>query len=680
MQFTPLQLKEKLLGALDEDNNVIDAAVVLEVISILEKFPITREALEQTRIGRHVNELRRKTTNKELAKRAKKLVRGWQNLLTDNCNVNGDSVSTPPQHRNVSVLQSAGNESNPSSPIARSPAISKSYGTQARSSLSPGVSGRPVTPNSHSRPTVSKQPKGPHAGTPELNRSKFSPGLPRNSSTPNLRTSVNSPNLQVLQSSRLSPAVSHTYSPKLQNQGKADFTGKPGKLYSPKIRPNTPCQSPQLLGAGRPGTPVGNEDSLSSFPGTPSSVQSGNSQETGNGHAKNKKCKTSPQKGGKEKKSNHSRESLSQSSEIGSRADQSNVSKTDIANRKRTHPADNNSVPPVKQQKLDSVHSLSSKHPLNGKLYQKHLSDKTKHNAVVNNSATLEFSQSSNSPPLEKSLDCSTPSNKKSVTRQDSLKFNSAVKTPKVKTTAELIAELQQKTGSANYGNDILEKLRTKQIEHEADVQCSVLPPGIRPRRKRKSNDSSYISVPSPSLSQTKTELVQKFLQTSLSPTSTDLSSHIDDFSVKTESPINSSQNAEESIINISEDIKPKVVKNESEYMQQYSRKHENSNELVVKTENDSEQQEKRLTIDEIYSQLPPIDIDSIDWESSDYVVPEPHSVQDGDVLRVHSEPWEGVNGCRDGNNVWHDWASTLTLSSYDDDPLHILPYVIVDD
>ncbi|GJQ75398.1 MED26 [Trypoxylus dichotomus] len=86
MQNNVTELTQKLLRALDAYYNVIDMPAVIEVISLLEKVTITKELLETTRLGRHVNELRRSTTDDSLAKRAKELVKKWRSLVLPDSN------------------------------------------------------------------------------------------------------------------------------------------------------------------------------------------------------------------------------------------------------------------------------------------------------------------------------------------------------------------------------------------------------------------------------------------------------------------------------------------------------------------------------------------------------------------------------------------------------------------
>ncbi|XP_025157911.1 mediator of RNA polymerase II transcription subunit 26 isoform X2 [Harpegnathos saltator] len=92
---------------------VIDMGVVVDIISVLEKTTITKEVLEVTRLGKHINELRRKTDNDALARRAKDLVRRWRDMVLP-------SAHSTPQPTPADTAPPALNGAKPHSPALRS--------------------------------------------------------------------------------------------------------------------------------------------------------------------------------------------------------------------------------------------------------------------------------------------------------------------------------------------------------------------------------------------------------------------------------------------------------------------------------------------------------------------------------------------------------------------------------
>lgn len=228
------------------------------------------------------------------------------------------------------------------------------------------------------------------------------------------------------------------------------------------------------------------------------------------------------------------------------------------------------------------------------------------------------------------------------------------IKTAKVKTTVELIAELQAQKSMRLTASDTITKIVTNQIQKEEDdINASVVPMSARPRARRK-NGSSGLPDPPADLSRTKSDLVHRFLQQTVQ-----LANRADTTSVD-----------ESGHINV--------------------------------TDNFPDQYEATPVIDmsiDPYSLLPPLDYDAITWseeETSDEVVhrnaitgeyPDgyEHSSSSsdggevpGDIVKVLDDQWDGVNGSLNVDSRFHEWTETFTISSDDNEKnnVHVLPYV----
>lgn len=133
MSLDPILIREKLFKGIDSDYNVVDMEIVSEVITELENFNITKEALEATRLGKHINELRRKSKDKFLANRAKSLVKKWRSLLSE---------SGPPPgggENNNSVAATNGNTLANITSAVEASAIRNNLSPGLRTNLSPGL-------------------------------------------------------------------------------------------------------------------------------------------------------------------------------------------------------------------------------------------------------------------------------------------------------------------------------------------------------------------------------------------------------------------------------------------------------------------------------------------------------------------------------------------------------------
>ncbi|CAL8088909.1 unnamed protein product [Orchesella dallaii] len=144
-QQEPYFLRQKLLEAVDAEYNVKDMSLILEVLGKLEVLPVTKEILESTRLGKTVNEFRRKVNDPLLAKRLKALVKKWRDaVLTDepprnHLSVNGTSSKVserPGGNRHLPSLTSGYTSASSSPTLASSSRVSPACSYNSNS-LSP---------------------------------------------------------------------------------------------------------------------------------------------------------------------------------------------------------------------------------------------------------------------------------------------------------------------------------------------------------------------------------------------------------------------------------------------------------------------------------------------------------------------------------------------------------------
>jgi hypothetical protein len=327
------------------------------------------------------------------------------------------------------------------------------------------------------------------------------------------------------------------------------------------------------------------------------------------------------------------------------------LSKTNIANRKRAHMDYSNEL----ENKTAKIDNCTNNSKLNGAVKSSSNSNTQKTNGSLSRS------------PSETSLNKSFPSRKNvSLSINTDVSMDKSSKTPKVKTTAQLIAELQAKSGSASVGSDVIKQIETNQIIKESDIPESALPPGARPKRNKKRGlnpsllDISTPNRPHVNLSQTKSELVQKFLRTSITPsTAMDMSPFKCDESL---------ERGEGSSIDVIDSSGGDAAYRLDE----------------VKSQEQVEQESKTVKIpslEEIMTNLPPIDFNSkLDDDDDIEDIVDRGSVTDDIIDKLHNDEWTSVNGNRDSNGVWFDWTQMFTNLSYSEEPLHILPYVLIDD
>jgi len=171
--------------------------IVSEVIGELENFSITKEALEATRLGKHINELRRKASDKLLANRAKSLVKKWRALLSDTGQPpgGGAGANAGGGNNNNSLAATNGNTaarlSSAAAPVVIvSPGLPSSGSRSGSSNISPGLPVNHHHPHPRQLQQLHNQQRGSNLSPGMPPRTVLSPGLAiqRNNMSPGLST------------------------------------------------------------------------------------------------------------------------------------------------------------------------------------------------------------------------------------------------------------------------------------------------------------------------------------------------------------------------------------------------------------------------------------------------------------------------------------------------------------
>lgn len=252
-------------------------------------------------------------------------------------------------------------------------------------------------------------------------------------------------------------------------------------------------------------------------------------------------------------------------------------------------------------------------------------------------------------------------------------KIASKARTPKVKTTQELVASVQAKTGGAsgNLPEDKLCNVNVPSFENKPSLAKCILMSRGTP------TDALEIS-------RNKTEHIAKFLQSQseLHPMQEDpsiiplgdmeelrLQKHMGSLPGSSGGDNYNSSPAEvSSLSKLSKDI----------LQQSSSSKDSQSASGVVMNIHDR-------TVEDILAQLPPIDVDAICWDESVIEGPVVKEVTEEIIEKLHTEHIESLNGnvneaasCEDSDNFC-EWHEMVSKKSYQGEFLHILPYVVID-
>ena len=241
-------------------------------------------------------------------------------------------------------------------------------------------------------------------------------------------------------------------------------------------------------------------------------------------------------------------------------------------------------------------------------------------------------------------------------------KIASKARTPKVKTTQELVASVQAKTGSASgmLPDDKLPNIVPSFESKPSLAKCILMSRGTP-------TDALEIS-------RNKTEHIAKFLQSQseLHPIQDDpsivpltemedirLQKHLGDLPGSSGGDNCNSSPAD--MLQLSS-----------------SSKDSQSASAIMMNVQDR-------TVEDILAQLPPIDVDAICWDESMTEAPVVKDVTEELIEKLHTQHIENLNGNVNEGASYEDsdgfceWHQVVSKRSYQGEFLHILPYVVID-
>ena len=434
--------------------------------------------MQQTRIGKYVNEMRRKTADRILARRAKDLVRKWQQLVASQ----SSSVLTAASTTGVSTTSSEIGRVASSGSLADSGSQKNANGVQPSQSRS--VNGRQCR-----APTSETDKQLPGSSTADVSRSRYQPTKRKTSSSAE-KTSVMSSSHALFRST--TPVTTASFQHATLNSLSRSTSTSPVTFRPQTPSPRLTATSTKLPTASASTLSVGSSklSPISHCVTNGTDTLTASVVDEGAGPlSKMKLCASTDALLDVKRKYANGRNGMLKASSSSSNLVYNGLwtihsnTDTDIGTADRT---------------TSSPDPLRAEAPL------------AKLKIKINRTSA---SGSVSSPVAADLSPAATPA--------------SARKTPKVATTAELIQRLHANGELRLVASETLNRIATNQIEHEVDERnTSIVPEGAKPRphKKRRTDrlpDQLPPAMTDSDLLQVKAERVRSFVQMSANASST---------------------------------------------------------------------------------------------------------------------------------------------------------------